>query len=440
MRQEAPPQPRESTAESGESLWRNRNFMLLWCGQGAGTLGPQVAMVALPLLALQVLHAGTFQVLLLSFVGWLPYLVFSLPAGVIADWFDQRRIMIACDVARMLLIASVPVAGLTGRLSLPYLYTVVGVSGTLTVLFTVAYRSRLPELVQRSQLIEANGKLGMCESLAELAGPAVGGVLAGLAGASRALFANVLTYALSAVTLSLIRVPASEAGAPVGASQRVPFKAAMGEGMAFVRRHAVLRRLLLCTSVSNFFVMALSSIAVTFMLRELHAPAAAVGLVFSLGAVGGLLTGAFAHRISARVGTARIVWVSMLAPGPLYFLMPLAQPGRGLALYGIGLTALSANAVLFNTAAISYRQTVCPPGLQNRVNAVYLWVSYGVIPFGSLFGGMLGTAAGLKPTLWVCVLGMWSASLFVVFSPLRRLRDVPTPMPEPAPAPAPALS
>ncbi len=407
-------------------MWRNRNFMLLWCGQGAGTLGPQMAMVALPLLALKVLHASTFQVSLLTFVGWLPYLIFSLLAGVMADWFDQRKIMIFCDVARMLLIASVPVTGLAGWLSLSYLYAVVGVSGILTVQFTIAYRSQLPKLVRSSQLVEGNGKLGMCESLAELVGPALGGTLVGLIGSSRTLFANVLTYGLSALTLGLIRVPASDADEP-GTSNRVSFKAAMGEGLTFVRKQPILRKLLICTSVSNFFVMATSSIAVTFMLRELDASAAAVGLVFSLGSLGGLLSGAFAHRISARVGTARIIWVSMLAPGPLYFLMPLAQPGWGLALYGVGLAALSANAVMFNTAALSYRQLVCPPELLSRVSAVYLWICYGVIPLGSLFGGALGTAAGLQATLWVCVIGMWSASLFVVFSPLRKLRDVPSP-------------
>lgn len=420
--------PQGAMADSKESLWRNRNFMLLWCGQGAGTLGPQMALVALPLLALKVLHASTFQVSLLSTLGWLPYLIFSLPAGVIADWFDQRKIMIFCDAVRMLLIASVPLVGLTGRLSLAYLYVVVSVSGILTVLFTVAYRSQLPKLVRSTQLVEGNGKLGMCESLAELVGPALAGSLVGLLGASRTLFTNVLTYAVSALTLGLIRVPASEADEP-GTSSRVSFKAAMGEGLTFVRKQVILQKLLICTSISNFFVIATSSIAVTFMLRELHAPAAAVGLVFSLGAVGGLLSGAFAHRVSARVGSARIIWVSMLVPGPFYFLMPLAQPGWGLALYGVGLAALSANVVMFNTAALSYRQQVCPPELQSRVSAVYLWVCYGVIPLGSLFGGTLGTAVGLQPTLWVCVIGMWSASLFVVFSPLRKLRDVPAPEP-----------
>ncbi|KOG48150.1 MFS transporter [Streptomyces decoyicus] len=419
-------EPQGDTAEAHTSLWRNRNFMLLWCGQGAGTLGPRVALIVLPVLALDTLHADTFQVSLLTSLGWLPYLLFSLPAGVLADRLDQRKIMIFCDVARLLLILSVPLIALTGRLSLWYLYAVVGVSGVLTVLFTVAYRSQLPKLVSSAQLVDGNGKLGMCESLAEVAGPGLGGALVGLVGSSRTLYANVLTYALSALTLGMIRVPKSAQSPPAGAS-RVSFKAAMGEGLTFVRRQVILRKLLICTSVSNFFVTAASSIAVTFMLRDLHASATAVGLVFTLGSVGGLLTGAFARRIAARVGSARIIWVSMLLPGPLYFLMPLSQPGWGVVLYAVGLAALSANSTLFNTGAISYRQRVCPRELLSRVSAVYLWITYGVIPLGSLFGGALATGVGLRPTLWVCALGMWSASLFVVFSPLRKMRDVSIP-------------
>ncbi|MFD0165919.1 MFS transporter [Streptomyces decoyicus] len=419
-------EPQGDTAEAHTSLWRNRNFMLLWCGQGAGTLGPRVALVVLPVLALDTLHAGTFQVSLLTSLGWLPYLLFSLPAGVVADRLDQRKIMIFCDVARLLLILSVPLIALTGRLSLWYLYAIVGVSGVLTVLFTVAYRSQLPKLVSSAQLVDGNGKLGMCESLAEVAGPGLGGALVGLVGSSRTLYANVLTYALSALTLGMIRVPKSAQSPPAGAS-RVSFKAAMGEGLTFVRGQVILRKLLICTSVSNFFVTAASSIAVTFLLRDLHASATAVGLVFTLGSVGGLVTGAFARRIAARVGSARIIWVSMLLPGPLYFLMPLSQPGWGVVLYAVGLAALSANSTMFNTGAISYRQLVCPRELLSRVSAVYLWITYGVIPLGSLFGGALATGVGLRPTLWVCALGMWSASLFVVFSPLRKMRDVSIP-------------
>lgn len=414
----------DAAAGEESSLWRNRNFMLLWFGQGAGTLGPRIALIALPILALDILHASALQVSLLTSLSWLPYLLFSLPAGVLADRLDQQKIMVFCDAARMLLILSVPLVALGGHLSLWYLYVIVGVSGVLTVLFTVAYRSQLPKLVRTAQLVDGNGKLAMSESLAELSGPGLGGALIGLVGASRTLYANVLTYALSAVTLGLMRVPKSEQGEPAG-SNRVSFKAAIGEGLTFVRRRPILRHLLVCTSVSNFFVTAANSIAVTFMLRDLHASAGAVGVVFTLGSVGGLITGAFARRISARVGSARIIWVSMLVPGPLYFLMPLSLPGWGIALYAIGLAALSANSTMFNTASLSYRQLVCPPEVLSRVSAVYLWIAYGVIPLGSLFGGLLATYAGLRPALWVCAAGMWSASLFVVFSPLRKTRDIP---------------
>ncbi|WP_405747753.1 MFS transporter [Streptomyces sp. NBC_01525] len=327
MSQATSPQGSPTEAPAG-SLWRNRNFLLLWCGQGADTLGPRVAPIVLPLLALDTLHAGTFQISLLTSLGWLPYLLFSLPAGILADRIDQRKLMIACDLGRLLLILSVPLTALSGRLTLWHLYTVVGVSGILTVAFTVAYRSQLPKLMHSAQLVDGNGKLGMCESLTELTGPGLGGVLAGAIGTSRALFVNVLTYALSALTLGLMRVPevpAEDSAAPA----RVPLRAAMREGFAFVRREPVPLKLLMCTSVSNFFVTAANAIAVPFLVRELHAPTSAVGLVFTIGSVGGLLAGALATR------------------------------------------------------------------------------------------------AGLRPTLWICALGMWSAALFVVFSPLRSLRDVP---------------
>lgn len=423
MTQTAPPQ--RATAKPSESLWRNRNFLLLWAGQGAGTLGPRVAMVALPLLALDVLNASTFQASLLTFLGWLPYLLFSLPAGVLADRWDQRRLMIGCDVGRMLLMLSVPLVAMAGLLSLPYLYAVVSLSGVLTVLFTIAYRSQLPKLVASTQLIDGNGKLGTCERFAELLGPALGGFLVGVVGAARALFVNVLTYALSAVALAMMRIPRSVAEA--AGAERPTFRSAMREGLAFVRQETILRRLLICTSVLNFFVMAATSIEVTFMLRDLHASAATIGLVFTGSAFCGLVAGLFAHRIANRVGTARIIWLAMLVPGPLYFLMPLSTPGWGVILFALGLAGLAMNSTLFNTGSMSYRQLVCPPRLLSRVSAVYLWICYGVIPFGALFGGFLGSTAGLRPALWVCAAGMWSASIFVFFSPLRRMRDIPIP-------------
>ncbi|MCW3813345.1 MFS transporter [Micromonospora sp. DR5-3] len=403
---------------SHPSLWRSRNFLLLWSGQTVSEVGTRVSGVAVPLLATAVLDASIFQISLLTVLAWLPYLIFSLPAGVLADRVDQRRLMIACDLGRAALLLSVPVVALVGHLTLSFLYVVVGLSGVLTVAFTVAYRSLLPALVPAHDLTSANARLEVSENVAQLAGPSIGGALVGLLGATRTFLADGLSFLASAVTLVLIR---HRPGAT--APGRVPLRAALTEGLGFIRRQRILALVLACTTTSNFFVMASHAIEVPFLLRTLHASPATIGVLLAVGSVGGLLTGVVAGRLTALIGSARTIWVSMAAPGPLYLLMPLARPGWGALLYGIGMAAFSANAVLFNVAAMSYRQRVTPARLLGRVNAAFLWICYGAIPLGALFGGALGTRLGLRPALLVCVLGMWSAALFVVCSPLRRMRD-----------------
>ncbi|MEU4480080.1 MFS transporter [Micromonospora sp. NPDC023966] len=409
------------TTGTRASLWRNRNFLLLWSGQTVSEVGTRISGLAVPLLAADVLDATVFQVSLLTFLAWLPYLFFSLPAGMLADRVDQRRLMVVCDLGRAALLLSVPVVALVGHLTLAYLYAVVGLSGVLTVAFTVAYRSLLPALVPADHLTSANARLEVSENLAQLAGPSTGGVLVGLLGAARTFVADAASFLASAVTLLLVRhrpAPRTEG--------RVPVRAALTEGLGFIRRQRILALVLACTATSNFFVMAAQAIEVPYLLRVLHAAPATIGLLFSLGSVGGLLAGVLAGRVTALLGGARTIWVSMTAPGPLYLLMPLARPGWGTLLYGIGMAAFAANAVLFNVAAMSYRQRVTPARLLGRVNAAFLWICYGVIPLGALLGGALGTRLGLRPALLVCVLGMWSAALFVVCSPLRRMRDFPT--------------
>ncbi|MBE1488024.1 MFS transporter [Plantactinospora soyae] len=424
MTQQLTPPPATDPAPR-PSLWRARNFLLLWSGQTVSELGTRISGIAIPLLAANDLDASVFQISLLTFLAWLPYLLFSLPAGILADRVDQRKLMIACDLGRMALLVSLPLVAIGGTLSLAYLYVVVGLSGVLTVLFTVAYRSTLPKLVAASQLVDANGKLGMSQEFAELVGTTIGGALIGAVGAARTFFSNGFAFLVSAVTLWLIReVPAEPDTGPAD-DGRPSVRDALTGGLSFIRRQPILSKLLACTTTSNFFVMASSSIEITFLVRELHASSLLVGLVFTISALGGLVAGAMTNRISARIGSARIIWVAMLVPGPLYLLMPLARPGWGLLLYGAGLAAFSANSVLFNAAAMSYRQHVTPARLLGRVNAAFLWVCYGVIPLGALFGGALGSQLGLRTALWICVLGTWSAALFVLFSPLRKMRDMP---------------
>ncbi|MBM0227372.1 MFS transporter [Micromonospora sp. ATA51] len=414
---------RTAPAMARPSLWRSRNFLLLWSGQTVSEIGTRVSGVAVPLLAADTLGAGVFQISLLTFLAWLPYLIFSLPAGILADRVDQRRLMIACDLGRAALLLSLPVVALVGHLTLVFLYVVVALSGVLTVAFTVAYRSMLPGLVPAEHLAEGNARLEVTENLAQLAGPTAGGALVGLVGATRTFLADSLSFLVSAVTLLLIRRRAADPEAP--GPGRVPVRAALTEGLGFIRRQRILAKVLACTATSNFFVMAARSIDVAYLLRTVHASAVTVGLVFSIGSIGGLLTGMLAARLTALLGTARTIWVAMAAPGPLYLLMPLARPGWGVVLYGVGMAAFSTNAVLYNVAAMTYRQRITPAHLLGRVNAAFLWFSYGAVPLGALAGGTLASQLGLRPALWVCVLGMWGAALFVVCSPLRRMRDFP---------------
>ncbi|MFY1586057.1 MFS transporter [Micromonospora sp. WMMD734] len=402
-------------------LWRDRDFVLFWAGQTVGELGTRMSGVAVPLLAAGPMRASVFQVSLLTVLAWLPYLVFALPAGLLADRVDLRRLMIGCDLGRAALLSSLPVVALVGRLTLAFLYVVVGLCGVLTVLFTVAYKSIVPALAPADRLVEANARLTVTADTAALVGPTVGGVLAGLVGAARTFLGTALAFLLSAATLAAVRPVVRDRGL----TDRVPVRVALTEGLRFVGRRPILRSILACTATSNFFAIGTTALEVSFLVRELRAGPATVGLVFSLGAVGGLVTGAFAAPLSRRIGTARVIWVAMAVPGPLYLLVPLARPGWGLALYVVGLAAFSANAVLFNVSILSYRQRITPPELLGRVNAAFLWVCFGVVPLGALTGGLLGSHWGLRPALVVCALGTWSAALFVVLSPLRSLRDLP---------------
>lgn len=186
--------------------------MLLWSGQTISELGTRISSIAVPLLAADTLDASVFQISLLTFLAWLPYLLFSLPAGILADRVDQRKLMIICDLGRMALMLSLPLVALGWDLTLWFLYAVVGLSGVLTVLFTVAYKSKLPRLVEAHQLVDGNAKLVMSQDFAELIGPTISGVLIGLVGATRTFFSNGFAFLVSAVTLLLIREARAERG------------------------------------------------------------------------------------------------------------------------------------------------------------------------------------------------------------------------------------
>jgi MFS family permease len=244
--------------------------------------------------------------------------------------------------------------------------------------------------------------------------------------------ADAISYGVSTVTLLLIKAreprtdrSARQASAAAGRTGLAGLRTELFAGLAFVFRHPVLRKIAACTATANLFGSMSGALEILFLLRVLHLGPAEAGLLFSLGSVGGILGGALSGRLARWIGSARIIWVSMLVFGAIPIVMPLAAPGWRLALFPIAVGGLSFTVVVYNIAQLSFRQLICPPELLGRMNAAMRWIVWGTLPLGGLIGGALGSVIGIRPTLWVGVVGSWSAALWVLFSPLRTMRDIP---------------
>ncbi len=408
--------------------------MLLWTGQAISEIGSAVTIVALPLAAVVLLNATTFQVGLLSAATTVCFLLVALPAGLIVDRVAKRRLMIVCDAARMLILGSVAVAAAFGALTMAQLFAVGFLTGLATVFFDVAYQSYVPSLVARDQLHEANGKLGATQAFSEVAGPGLGGVLFGLLKAG-AMAADAISYAVSTATLLLItaREPAGAAAAQPGAARdaapaRAGFAGLREElfaGLTFVFGHKVLRKIAACTGTANLFGSISGALQIIFLVRVLHVRPADTGLLIGVGSLGGILGGILSGRLARWIGTARIIWFSVGVFGVIPVVIPLTEPGPRLVLFPIGIAGLSFTVVLYNIAQLSYRQLICPPHLLGRMNAAMRWIVWGTLPLGGLLGGVLGSLLGIRTTIWIAVVGSWAAAFWVLFSPLRKMRDIP---------------
>ena len=400
-------------------------FRRLWFGQTVSEFGSQVTALALPLAAVLVLHASTFQVGLLTTTGYAAFLLIGLPAGVWVDRVRRKPVMIAADVTRAVMLASIPVAYGLGVLTLAQLYVVTFISGVATVFFDVAYMSMVPGLVGRQHVAEANAKLQATVSLAQVSGPSAAGFLIGLLSAPVAFLADAASFVVSVLSLLIIRDPEP---APERAERR-SLRGEMGDGLRFVMTHPILRMIAGSTATSNLFSSAVFAISVVFLVRQVHLGASTIGVLTSLGAVGGVLGALSCGLLRRWIGSARLIWLSIVVVEPFGLLIPVTFPGAGLACYAVGVFAISFGSVVYNVHQASFRQLLCPHHLLGRMNATIRFIVWGTIPLGGLLGGALGDWLGNRPALWVCAIGGCLAPIWVLASPLRRMRDAE---PEPA--------
>ena len=240
------------------ALWRNGDFLWLWAAQTISQFGSQITGLALPLVAILVLDATTFEVAVLVVAGWLPFFLFSLPAGAWIDRLPRRPLLISADWGRAVALGSIPLAYLFDVLTLGQLYVVEVVAGTLTMVFDLSYQSYLPSVVERDELGEGNAKLEVSRSASQVAGPGLAGLLVAGLTAPYAILVDAISFVWSALLLR--RIKRAENVREKVREVRLGLRAEIGEGLRFVIRHPVQRPIMLFVGVSNLFVNMLFAI------------------------------------------------------------------------------------------------------------------------------------------------------------------------------------
>jgi MFS family permease len=401
-------------------LRENVVFRRFWLAQTISLMGDQVTLIAVPLTAVLVLDANAAQMGYLVAAELTPNLLFALHAGA---WVDRRggrrQMMIFTDLARAGLIATIPLAYAFDALTMTQLYVVAFTAGTMTVLFSVAYASLFVVLVERDQYVTASSWLAGSRAFSFVAGPSLGGLLVQALKAPFALIVDAVSFLFAAAFLGTI----SPEEPPNEEAEHGHVRA----GISYVFRNPTMRAALLGAATINLFNFIFWALFILYAVRDLGVSAGTLGLVLGAGAVGGLIGSMITTRLSRRIGIGPALLLgAILFPVPLV-LVPLAGGPMWLILamlfvaeFGSGLGVM-----ILDISAASIFAALVPPRLRSRVSGAFTVVNYGVRPVGALIGGFLGTAIGLRPALWVATIGAILGFLWVLPSPIPKMRELP---------------
>ncbi|MEM8883651.1 MAG: MFS transporter [Planctomycetota bacterium] len=386
-----------------------RDFRKLWIGQSISFFGSQITSVALPLTAVAVLQANERQMGWLTAAETLPMAVFGLLAGVWMDRMRRRPVLVAMDVARGVLLASIPIAAMAGVLTFAQLLVVAFGAGSCYVVAAVADRAYLPSLLRPEQLVAGNARLQGSYSAARTVGPGLAGLLIAKISAPFTIALDAISFFVAGGVVASIR---HEEPQPEGTGRTL---AGMREGLLRVARHPQLRPLVLCGGLHNICSTMMVALYFLHLKRNLDIEEEGIGLIVATGGVGALLGSVYAPRVAGRLGDGRALIVAQALTGVARLLVPLAG---GPFLLAVSECLLGAVRALFNITQISLRQRVIDPNWQGRVNASIGFLLWAFTPLGALAGGYLASAIGTRNTLWIAATGVMAATLLAL--PLSR--------------------
>jgi MFS family permease len=404
-------------------LWRHREFLKYWTASAVSDVGSQITALALPLIGALTLAATPWQMGVLAAAGGAPILLVGLFAGVWVDRLRRRPVLIAADVARALLLLAIPAASVVGLLTIELLFVVALLVGALNVFFDIAHLAFLPALVTREHLVDGNAKLEVTAAGAQAVGPSVGGALIGVLGAPFAVLLDAVSFLLSGWLIARVRVTEP----PPARATRAGVWTEIRAGLHVVRVQPLLHALIAASATTVFFGRMFNAVYVLYMTRDLGLGPFGVGMVLATGGLGSLAGAMVARPLTRRFGPGPMLVISQLAFGLTGLLVPLAVlvPGIALAMVVGSEFGQWMAVIVYYVNNVSVRQAVTPDRLQGRVNATMRFFAGGLMPIGALVGGALGSVIGLPWTLVVAELGTLLGFVWLLLSPIRRLRELP---------------
>jgi MFS family permease len=417
--------PHTPTTPRGRGL--NGRFHLLWAGQTASLIGDQITLLALPMLALSYAAATAFEVGVIAMALRLPYLLIGLQAGVWVTRYGLARSMVAADVVRGAAIAVLPLTLLMNWASLGAIVAVAFTVGVGSVFFQVAYQAFVPEIVDDPRRWhDANMRLSLSESTSLLLGPALGGAVVAWVSIGGALAIDAGSYAISVATLAIITMRLHRGRrAPVShPADGEPMLRQVLAGLRYVRDRPVLNAIMWTGIAYNLGVAMFESLLVIFAVRDLGLSAGTLGLAIGIGGIGFPVGSLISRHVNRWIGMGPAL-VAAAVPSVVGILVAGLASGSSPQVYlaaGTGLIGLGQGCFAVN--AITLRQQGSEPHMRARTTAVHRFGTWGSLPVGSLFAGIVGEVAGLR----VAMIGAFvvAASCFwpLLASPLRRTRSL----------------
>ncbi|MEU1678139.1 MFS transporter [Micromonospora zamorensis] len=395
-------------------------FWRWWGASTTSHLGSAIGGIALPLTALNVLHASALEMGLITAAGYLAYLLISLPAGVIVQRVPLRGTQVALDLIRALAIASVPLAWWFDALTVAQLIVVALVVSFANVLFDVANQTFLPEIVPAAQLQARNSLNSGTYAATQLGGPSLGGLAVQLLGAVPTLFVDAVSYLISAVLLRTL--PARRLLRP---AERPPMVTMIREGWHFVLRHPIIGPSMWDATATNFVCGGMLALFPYYLVRELHASPLMVGVLLAADGLGTLVGAALTTRFTDRVGTARGLVIAAVVGVAGALVIPLGSGTAAYLAFAVGNLVFAGSSVVLSVTTRTYRMLASPPDLLSRVIATVKFVSWGAIPLGSLLAGLLAGPLGARTTLLIFGALTVLSPIIYLSTPIRRMRDLP---------------